>query len=323
MVIFDMPYGVFDTKEVPWDVPLTKAAVITLIQQLAAVVRNDSCIAWFWINPDYIPMMKKALLAGGWKSQVLHGWYKPNSNVHGVLKYISSYEQAIVATKGEKTKVWQHWSSDFHDRHNFVIMNGVTSFYKHEGKVVNPAQKPIQLMQSMIERHCAPGSTVLVLGFGSGTDLIAALSARCHVIGVESDEYQYKCGLARLRSFVDAQLKPAKSQKSAASAPVESSESDEPTAEAKEEKHEPEVPGFPCVVCSGKTGLRVQCACCKTWFHNSVEGCFFACEECLEQHGDKLFDRKQCHDKFYEANATEYPFHEKHKHLRVNFIVFV
>ena len=51
MVIFDMPYGVFDTKEVPWDVPLTKAAVITLIQQLAAVVRNDSCIAWFWINP--------------------------------------------------------------------------------------------------------------------------------------------------------------------------------------------------------------------------------------------------------------------------------
>ena len=31
MVIFDMPYGVFDTKEVPRDVPLTKAAVITLI----------------------------------------------------------------------------------------------------------------------------------------------------------------------------------------------------------------------------------------------------------------------------------------------------
>ena len=75
MVIFDMPYGVFHTREVPWDVPLTKAAVITLIQQLAAVVRNDRCIAWFWINPGWVeipspPWVVQAQLKCSWGIEI-------------------------------------------------------------------------------------------------------------------------------------------------------------------------------------------------------------------------------------------------------------
>ena len=322
MVIFDMPYGFFDTKEVPWDIPLTKAAVVTMIQQLAAVIVNDDCIGWFWINPDHYHMMKKCLAQGGWKCQVPFGWYKPNSNVHGVLKYIPSFEQAIVATKGDRSSVWRNWSSDFHDRHNHVTMNGVTSFYKHEGKVVNPAQKPVQLMQKMIERHCAPGSTVLVIGFGSGTDLIASLSARCHVIGVEADEFQYKCGLARLRHFVDAQLQPPKLKKPAASAASESSQAGEPPDEAKEAQPAVELTGHPCIVCNGRDGVRTQCADCKAWFHSEKDACSYQCAECAAHHGDNLCERKQCHDKFYNTHASEFPFHAIHKHLRVNYNIF-
>jgi len=110
---------------------------------------------------------------------------------------------ALVCTKGERSKVWQHWSVDYRERHNLVSMPAVTTLSKFEGKVVNPTQKPVKLMEDVIARHCPPGSTVLVLGFGSGTDLIAAMSARCNVIGIEADPFQFKAGLARLRAFVD------------------------------------------------------------------------------------------------------------------------
>lgn len=322
MVIFDMPYGVFNTKDVPWDVRLTREAMITLIQQLAAVVRNDNCLGWFWVHPAQYGEISECLQAGGWRNQVPFCWYKPNANVHGCLKYIPSWELALVATKGDKNKAWQHWSTDYKDRHNHVTMPGITSLYKHEGKVVNPTQKPVQLMQEVIQRHCPPGSTVLVIGFGSGTDLIASFAARCHVIGIESDELQFQAGLSRLRAFVDSQLQPPKSKKPAGEVEADASQSPKEPEAGKEPQGAEGEPQTPCVQCGKADGVRAECAHCRAWFHKEQDECGFVCEECLAEHGDRLFERKSCHDAFYEENADVYPFHSKHKHLAVSFCVF-
>ena len=76
------------------------------------------------------------------------------------------------------------------------------------------------------------------------------------------------------------------------------------------------------MACGKSDGKRAECAQCRAWFHNRKDDCSYVCDECDEEHRDRLFERQKCHDEFYDKNAQLYPFHGKHKHLQV-FMCFL
>lgn len=54
-------------------------------------------------------------------------------------------------------------------------------------KVINPAEKPVQLAMKFMKAYCTTGETVLVIGSGSGSEIIAGLECKLKVIAVEMD----------------------------------------------------------------------------------------------------------------------------------------
>ena len=92
------------------------------------------------------------------------------------MRYITSQEYAVIGYKGLKALDFHKVDVHPDERRNRWMGGSVSQFFRYEGKVVNVAQKPVGLSSSLFGRHCPPGSTVLALGSGSGTDVIAALS---------------------------------------------------------------------------------------------------------------------------------------------------
>lgn len=62
----------------------------------------------------------------------------------------------------------------------------------------HPAQKPVALLQYLVEKASQPGQVVLDPFMGSGSTLIAARNAGRHAIGIETDERYCALAVERL-----------------------------------------------------------------------------------------------------------------------------
>jgi site-specific DNA-methyltransferase (adenine-specific) len=72
---------------------------------------------------------------------------------------------------------------------------------------LHPTQKPVQLMQSLIELASKPGQIVLDPFAGSGTTLVAARNLRRHFIGYEIDPTYFQICRTRLASDLFSLMK--------------------------------------------------------------------------------------------------------------------
>lgn len=70
----------------------------------------------------------------------------------------------------------------------------------HEKGRFHPTQKPLALIQSLIEKHSTMGDTILDCFSGSGTTAHASIRARRHFVGCELDPGYYEKSLARLEA---------------------------------------------------------------------------------------------------------------------------
>lgn len=68
----------------------------------------------------------------------------------------------------------------------------------HPSKTVHPTQKPVELMQYLIETYTNPGEYVLDNCMGSGTVGIACLNSNRSFIGIEIDENYYNLASNRI-----------------------------------------------------------------------------------------------------------------------------
>lgn len=95
--------------------------------------------------------------------------------------YGQSYEEIWFATKGNYKKLNGHRDRD-------------CLFYKRvpaQKNQFHPNQKPIDLLEFLIEKSTCEGDTVLDACMGSGSTGIAALRMGRKFIGIELDEYYY------------------------------------------------------------------------------------------------------------------------------------
>ena len=67
------------------------------------------------------------------------------------------------------------------------------------GHIGNRCQKPWEIAHRYATNHCVlPDNNVLVLGSGSGSEILGSLAAGCNVVAFENDLYQYGLSVARV-----------------------------------------------------------------------------------------------------------------------------
>lgn len=68
-------------------------------------------------------------------------------------------------------------------------------------KVAHPTQKPIKLMERIVEMFTNEGDTVLDFCMGSGSTGVACMNLDRNFIGIEKDEDYFKIALERLKNY--------------------------------------------------------------------------------------------------------------------------
>ena len=99
-----------------------------------------------------------------------------------------------------------HWSDNKNpsDMYNTFYAGTVSSLLKdRHGEKVNVNEKPPELDQQLMALHCVPGDDVLVLGSGTGSDVIGAINCGCNVYGVERDRKQYDASVTGIVKLVN------------------------------------------------------------------------------------------------------------------------
>lgn len=119
-------------------------------------------------------------------------WVKTNPvPINSKKNYLSnSREIAISAVKGGK--------STFNSEYD----NGIYRFpINHEKGRFHATQKPLPLIEALIEKHSNEGDTVLDCFSGSGTTACACISKNRKFIGCELDENYYVKSIDRISEF--------------------------------------------------------------------------------------------------------------------------
>lgn len=74
--------------------------------------------------------------------------------------------------------------------------------FKKPSKLIHPTQKPVALMEYMIETYSNEGETVLDFTMGSGTTGEACINLNRNFIGIEIDGHHFQVAQKRLRAFL-------------------------------------------------------------------------------------------------------------------------
>ena len=97
-------------------------------------------------------------------------------------------------------------------RGTVVKCPSVTKLFSINGTPENTCEKLIPLVQSFIHKLAKPGDKMLVIGAGSGAELIPGLQSGLDVVGLKRDRKQYDAINTRKNMF-DAVLVPGSSRR--------------------------------------------------------------------------------------------------------------
>lgn len=123
-------------------------------------------------------------------------WHKPNPAPQHRPGYISSVECIVWATRGQPYfKPWKNAGG--REAHNLIdvpVCGG-------NERLAHPTQKPIALLDKLLERHAHSGDLVLDPFAGVASTLIAAKKRKLIACGIERDEGYFKLGTDRIRAL--------------------------------------------------------------------------------------------------------------------------
>ena len=78
----------------------------------------------------------------------------------------------------------------------------ILEFYKRDGKSLHPTQKPVTLLEYLINTYTTENETVLDFTFGSCSTGIACLNTNRKFIGIELDDNYFDIGAERMRNHI-------------------------------------------------------------------------------------------------------------------------
>lgn len=288
-----------------------------LFQALNVINSDTPCNFFFWCTFSQLAVIQKVAEKAGFGQFLTYTWCKPLNATYGFHRFSPSTEVALYGAKQLANGKFYHprHSIHCHERPNFVFMPAVRNFLRDEkGEVINFSEKPIALASHIMRIIVPKGATVLVLGYGSGSEVCGALAAGLNVVGVENDQRQLKAAQSRVRAFaLDIEAKSAAvasyldrlhqsmtivfkglgQKKSAAEAAASIDKVD--LTPAVIEPKDAAAPDAMCGVCSEvfveEKGHR--CDECRTFICGKRE-CFYDCVVCSA--AKHVYCSAQCHD---------------------------
>jgi len=143
---------------------------------------NSWIIVWFGPEPWFDPMYHMIKNAGFQTRRLCGIWTKPSGQTKHPDTYLaSSYEMFFYAKKGD-AKI----NLDKRGRSN--VFNFPPVFPAHK---IHPTERPVELIEELLDVFAWEGSRVLVPFAGSGNTLVAAYNKKMFPIGYDlSSEYK-------------------------------------------------------------------------------------------------------------------------------------
>ena len=175
-VLCDLPYGLTDND---WDsvIPLQP-----LWEQYSRVVKPEGKIILFGsqqFTHDLIASNRDRLL---YPTLV---WSKPDCN------FMSIHEDILVFSNTDRES----------KRNHFAVPNTVLRYHRVPHPRLHYAEKPLKLIEHLLEVFTKESDVVLDNACGSGTTLVAAMNLRRSCIGIEKEERFYTISLNRMVAF--------------------------------------------------------------------------------------------------------------------------
>lgn len=210
LVLCDLPYGTTANK---WDtiIPLdllwkqykrvAKGAIVLTATQpfsSALVLSNPAWFKyeWVWVKTKITGVLNAKKQPVRKHEQILVFYNKqPTYNAQGIVKKGTITKQGRSSSNYNKRtedpyiQEWSGWPRD-------VIE------IASEGKTVHPTQKPVALMEYLINTYSNPGELVLDNCMGGGTTGVAALRLGRNFIGIEKDPTYFAVAQKRISEAV-------------------------------------------------------------------------------------------------------------------------
>ena len=154
--------------------------------------KGGTAIIWYdlWKITD----IQKMMIGVGFKQLRVIEWIKDNPVPlnSGVNYLTNAREIAVLGIKESKPK--------FHSQYDKGIYN--YPIY-HSSDRIHPTQKPIELMEILIEKHSDEGDIVLDTFMGSGTTAIAAIHTKRKYLGCELDKDMFEKMEIRVKKYAE------------------------------------------------------------------------------------------------------------------------
>ena len=192
VVCFDMPYGITDEH---WDNVHDKGKLLKILKQVGASQELDKYVIVLYHHIRQSQTVYEAMTEVGCKSISNLYWHKTDHWTPTPLyQYTSSIEVLTIGFIPNVEESQVRLPEDPKLRMNFIQCPSVSPKSEDaNGIIVNPCEKPPDIMHWICGNHCMPGQNVLVIGSGANGDVKGAVMAGCNVVAVESDKRQYEC----------------------------------------------------------------------------------------------------------------------------------
>jgi hypothetical protein len=193
----DLNYGY---RVANWDTAIDALFLDNIFKQYDASNTNDNCVVWMWHAPRDTSLVLAAYEARKYVQPLGFYWHKTLHNVAGPKSALtSSVETCMIGYKKTRNEVPWNCSDDPTERHNFIECKGVTKMARDDtNNIINPSEKPPHVVCEIIRINCNRGETIVIVGPGSGGDIMGAVMAGINVVAVEKDPYQFKSLQAHL-----------------------------------------------------------------------------------------------------------------------------
>ena len=165
----------------------------TVGKQISAINTHPSTVMYVKANPFSLHKVRDFMDEAGFKDCHPFYWYKPALQQKGMKMYSKAVEAGCVGYLGGRS------NAQFNNRgllanpvyrQNIVQAKRVLSYYKSadNDEPVNTTETNPQLAHFFADQHTLTGDWALVIGGGSGADVIGCLAAGCNVVVLDREE---------------------------------------------------------------------------------------------------------------------------------------
>lgn len=201
-IFWDMPFGLGLAS---WDTLLPDEDLDMFFKQINVVNTSSSTVIALVVHFADAGRVKKAMEEVGFGSVHPYYVYKPGQNQRGTDCFIFAVEMILIGYKAEANRrglVFPDKNPIL--RHNLLFghtLRGQRFRLSGQPEPVNTCQKHSGIAYELATIFTHPGANALVIGSGSGSDVIGCLRAQLNVVAIDKDPTQFHGCKTRLTDY--------------------------------------------------------------------------------------------------------------------------